>query len=224
VTERENWNVESGCRGGAFARESKDPRRPCRRAWRPAPSRFLSDDVDSLDLSACEPNLPLMTIVLTRVKSLFVFVFHQVVGTWGIAFIAAFGLFSLFDMVPDSVGWKPSVQFAHRLLTENPYYPIRIVSGLYFGWLLGRRFQHRSMLWIWVLPLLILGLCFCCHAYPRSLGIGTRPARGCLARTRIGGHDRLPKRRHSIRAVLAAGALGTSWESAAVLMVAALVM
>ena len=99
-----------------------------------------------------------MTIVLTRVKSLFVFVFHQVVGTWGIAFIAAFGLFSLFDMVPDSPGWKPSVQFAPRLLTENPYYPIQVVSGLYFGWLLGRRFQHRSVLWIWVLPLLILAL------------------------------------------------------------------
>jgi len=35
--------------------------------------------------------------------------------------------------------------------------------------------------------------------------------------TRIAGHDRFPKRLHSIRAVLAAGALGTSRESAAVL-------
>ena len=70
----------------------------------------------------------------------------------------------------------------------------------------------------WVLPFANSGLRFCCHAYPKSLGIGTRPARGCLAR--IGGHDRLPKRRHSIRA----GALGTSRESAAVLMVAAFVL
>jgi hypothetical protein len=93
---------------------------------------------------------------MTRVKSLFVFVFHQLVGTWGIAFIAAFGLFSLLDMVPDSAGWKPSIHFAHRLLTENPFYPVQIVSGLYFGWLLGRRFNHTAMLWIWILPLAIL--------------------------------------------------------------------
>jgi hypothetical protein len=32
--------------------------------------------------------------------------------------------------------------------------------GLYFGWLLGRRFQHRSMLWIWVFPLAILVYAF----------------------------------------------------------------
>jgi hypothetical protein len=82
------------------------------------------------------------------------------VVTWGIAFIAAFGLFSLLDMVPDSAAWKPSVHFAHRLLTENPFYPVQIVSGLYFGWLQGRRFQHRSMLWIWVLPLAILAYAF----------------------------------------------------------------
>jgi hypothetical protein len=31
---------------------------------------------------------------------------------------------------------------------------------------------------------------FYCHAYPQSLAIGTRSARGCLARTRIGGHDK----------------------------------
>ena len=94
--------------------------------------------------------------MMARVKSLFVFVFHQLVGTWGIACIAGFGLFSLLDMVPDSAGWKPSVHFVHRLLTENPFYPVQIVSGLYFGWLLGRRFNHRSMLWIWILPLAIL--------------------------------------------------------------------
>jgi hypothetical protein len=76
--------------------------------------------------------------MIARVKSLFVFVFHQLVGTWGIAFIAAFGLFSLLDMVPDSADWGPSVHFVHKLLTENPFYPVQIVSGLYFGWLLGR--------------------------------------------------------------------------------------
>jgi hypothetical protein len=97
-----------------------------------------------------------MTVALARVKSLLVFVFHQIIGTWGIAVLAAFGLFSLFDALPDNAHWKPSIHFVHWVLTENPFYPVQIVAGLYFGWLLGRRFQHKAMLWIWVLPLAIL--------------------------------------------------------------------
>jgi hypothetical protein len=101
-----------------------------------------------------------MTIAVARVKSLLVCVFHQFVGTWGIAFLAAFGLSSLFDVLPDFAGWKPSMRFVHWVLTENPFYPVQIVAGLYLGWLLGRRFQHRSMLWIWVLPLAFLTYAF----------------------------------------------------------------
>jgi len=42
------------------------------------------------------------------------------------------------------------------VLTENPFYPVQIVAGIYLGWLLGRRFNHKSMLWVWILPLAIL--------------------------------------------------------------------
>jgi len=45
------------------------------------------------------------------------------------------------------------MRFVHWILTENPFYPVQIVAALYFGWLLGRRFQHRCMLWIWIFPL-----------------------------------------------------------------------
>jgi hypothetical protein len=96
------------------------------------------------------------TVAVTRVKSLLVFAFHQFVGTWGIAFLAAFGLFSLFDVLPNFANWKPSLRPVHWVLTENPFYPVQIIVGLYLGWLLGRRFNHRSMLWIWILPLAIL--------------------------------------------------------------------
>ena len=101
-----------------------------------------------------------MTIPVNRGKSLLVFVLHQFVGTWGVAFLAGFGLSSLFDVLPAFGRWKPSMRFVHWVLTENPFYPIQIVAGLYFGWLLGRRFQHRSMLWIWILPLAILAYAF----------------------------------------------------------------
>lgn len=77
-------------------------------------------------------------------------------GTWGIAFFAAFALLESADLFANVVGSHSVMRFAHWLLTENPFYPVQIALGLYLGWLLGRRFQHRSMLWIWVLPLAIL--------------------------------------------------------------------
>ena len=97
---------------------------------------------------------------MTRVKSLLVLALHQFIGTWGIAFLAAFGLFELFDLLATISPWKPSVRFVHWILTENPFYPVQIVAGLYFGWLLGRRLQHRCMLWIWIFPLAILAYAF----------------------------------------------------------------
>lgn len=97
---------------------------------------------------------------MTHAKSLLVFAFHQIIGTWGIAFLAAFGLFELFDLLTAISPWKPSLRFVHWILTENPFYPVQITVGLYFGWLIGRRLQHRCMLWIWIFPLAILGYAF----------------------------------------------------------------
>jgi hypothetical protein len=97
-----------------------------------------------------------MNVAVLRAKSVLIFFVHQIVGTWGIAFVAAFGLFSLFDVIPNFADWKRSIRFVHWLLTENPFYPVQVLTGLYIGWRLGRRFQHKSMLWIWVLPLAVL--------------------------------------------------------------------
>src|SRR5262249_10124539 len=41
-----------------------------------------------------------------------------------------------------------------------PFYPVQIAIGLYLGWLIYRRFQHRSMLWVWILPLALLTYAF----------------------------------------------------------------
>jgi hypothetical protein len=78
------------------------------------------------------------------------------VGTWGIALFAAFALASLLDFVPQSSPWQPTMRFFHWILTENPFYPVQIFTGLYVGWRIGRRYQHKSMLLIWILPLVIL--------------------------------------------------------------------
>jgi hypothetical protein len=41
-------------------------------------------------------------------------------------------------------------------MAETPYFPIQIAIGTGLGWTLYRRLQHGSMLWAWVVPLLIL--------------------------------------------------------------------
>jgi len=44
----------------------------------------------------------------------------------------------------------------HWILTETPYFPVQIVVGLLWGFQLGRRYQHRVMLWTWVVPALAI--------------------------------------------------------------------
>jgi hypothetical protein len=107
-----------------------------------------------------ESNSQFQDVPTTRVKSFLVYAFHQLLGTWGVAYLAAFGLFASFDMLPNLANWKPSSASVQWVLTENPFYPVQIVVGLCFGWMLGRRFNHRSMLWIWILPLAILVYAF----------------------------------------------------------------
>jgi hypothetical protein len=97
-----------------------------------------------------------MNPATSRTKATLLFAFHQIVGMWGISFLAGLGVMSLFDWLPDSVTWKPSMRFAHWLLTENPFYVVQIVTGVYLGWVLGRRLQHRFVVWVWVLPAAIL--------------------------------------------------------------------
>lgn len=45
---------------------------------------------------------------------------------------------------------------ASRLLTENPFFPVQILFGLFLGFQLMRRFKHKVMLWIWIVPAMIL--------------------------------------------------------------------
>ena len=85
-------------------------------------------------------------------------------------------MFGLFDVLPNIASWKASMRFVHWVLTENPFYPGQIVAGLYFGWVLGRRLQPRSVFWVWVLPLAILAYAFATTPMPNpSPSIFARP-------------------------------------------------
>jgi hypothetical protein len=90
--------------------------------------------------------------------SVLVFVLHQIMGTYGVSFVAsyigtiAFELIGYFDR-------SFSMRSIHWILTETPYFPVQICFGFYCGWFLGRRIPHRFMTRVWVLPALLLSYC-----------------------------------------------------------------
>jgi len=89
------------------------------------------------------------------IKSVLLFVIHQFVGTWGIAFFAYYLGSSTLELL-SALGRTYSMRPLHWILTETPFFPVQIALGLYMGWLLSRRFNHRSMLWVWIIPASIL--------------------------------------------------------------------
>jgi len=128
-------------------------------------------------------------------KPVLLFVMHQFLGTWGIAMSAYFFGGLWFDLLIQ-FGWLGSMRHLHWILTETPFFPLQIALGLYSGWYLNRRLNHRSMVWVWILPGLIL--CYAVVAIPtlfprltsvlavssnplsHYFGWGCRPKDGCL--------------------------------------------
>ena len=88
-------------------------------------------------------------------KSAGTFVLHEFIAMCGIPFTAPL-VFSL--------GFKFLLLFGHSyprktfysIVSETPYFPVQIIFAFLLGWLLGRALRHRSMVWVWVLPLAIL--------------------------------------------------------------------
>jgi hypothetical protein len=87
--------------------------------------------------------------------SILLFVAHQVGGTFGVAVFAYLVGISIFRFVA-LFGIAHSTRTLHHLLTELPYFPVQIAVGLWCGWGLARRFRHRAMKYVWILPFLSL--------------------------------------------------------------------
>jgi len=83
------------------------------------------------------------------------FVGHVALSTLGVGFVAAVLTYSV--VLPLHL-FFPSLttRTVHWILTETPYFPVQIVVGLLWGFQLGRRYQHRVMLWTWVVPALAI--------------------------------------------------------------------
>jgi hypothetical protein len=83
------------------------------------------------------------------------FILHQFIGTVGIGIFAGFLVAYVFDVLRlFGMHFPQKVMF--WILTGTPYYPVQIGLGLLLGWSIGRRVQHRTMLWVWILPSLYL--------------------------------------------------------------------
>ena len=90
----------------------------------------------------------------SRLARVLIFMMHQLIGTWGIGISAYFLGAVTLDLV--SLGRPYSMQPLHWILTETPFFPAQVILGFYSGWYFGRRLRHRSMLWVWLIPGLIL--------------------------------------------------------------------
>jgi len=89
-------------------------------------------------------------------KGVLVFVMHQFIGTIGVGMAAAILVsFSFILLRPLNPHFFTEHE-ASVLLRDLPYFPAQILCALWSGFWIGRRLNHRSMLWVWVIPLVVL--------------------------------------------------------------------
>src|SRR6266436_5137232 len=80
---------------------------------------------------------------------------HQFIGMYGIPYTAPL-VFSLAFKLLFLFGRSDPQRTFYSIVSEKPYFPVQIIFGLILGWLVGRALRHRSMVWVWVLPMAIL--------------------------------------------------------------------
>jgi hypothetical protein len=84
-----------------------------------------------------------------------VFLINQFLATWGVFLVAPWVL-----MFIGEVGWhlglKTYMAQYQWLLYGTPFFPAHVVLALVVGWVLGGTLRYRSMLWVWILPLVSL--------------------------------------------------------------------
>jgi hypothetical protein len=138
----------------------------------------------------------------SRLKPFLIFLTHQFISTLGMGFLAVYldyGILDLFHMIGRS-----GPRYLYTVWAYRPYFPIQVALGIYSGWLIGRRWRRRSMLWVWVIPLLILGYAMIAvptlipgtisvmaqagasqSAFSHYLGWGCQPKDGCFDQTLV---------------------------------------
>jgi len=91
------------------------------------------------------------------------FVLHQFLGVWGILFAAPSATL-LFFVVLHLLGKEYPRPYFYWILSGRPYFPVQIGLAVFLGWVFSRHLWHRSMVWVWILPL--VHLCYAFVAIP----------------------------------------------------------
>jgi len=94
----------------------------------------------------------------SRIAAALVFLIHQVLATWIIFFTANTAIGIAADL-PRIIG----IRIHHSLITSvtrPPYFPAQTLWGVFLGWSLSGFLRHRTMLWVWVVPTVVLGWLF----------------------------------------------------------------
>lgn len=108
------------------------------------------------------------------------FPLHQLLSIVGVPALSAVLLFAVTS--PSRARWT---------LTETPFFPVQILVALVLATVLQRILRHRTMEWVWVLPLLVLGVSFVVSPFPfstrlnRYFGSGCRPELRCFIQLAI---------------------------------------
>jgi hypothetical protein len=94
----------------------------------------------------------------SKVTAVLVFLMHQVIAT-GVLFFTGYMAVWVAADLPRIIGIGIHQSFI-RSVTRPPYFPAQILWAFFLGWLLSGFLRHRTMLWVWVVPSLVLGWLF----------------------------------------------------------------
>lgn len=96
---------------------------------------------------------------------------HQALASWGVIVAAPWILIFLGE-IGQRLGLRGPIPRVQWLLYGTPYFPAHILIAFPLGWLLGGSLRHRSMLWVWILPLIVL--CAAIVGYPQTVTVSYR--------------------------------------------------
>ena len=102
----------------------------------------------------------------SKIQAALVFLVHQVIATWIIFFTANSAIGIAADL-PRIMGIGIRRSFITSV-TRPPYFPAQIVWAFFLGWSLCAFLRHRTMLWVWVVPSVVLGY-GCTSSFPTVL-------------------------------------------------------
>jgi hypothetical protein len=94
----------------------------------------------------------------SQLTGVLVFLMHQVTAT-GIVLLTGYMAVWMAADLPRIIGIGIHQSFI-RSVTRPPYFPAQILWAFFLGWSLSGFLRHRTMLWVWVVPSMVLGWLF----------------------------------------------------------------